>query len=115
MAGLSPLIWMTGGVSSVDDAAAPLGVEFARLDPLPAGDGFARPAEADWLNTAANCALVTHTGLGSLARSPTQSCWFAVILSDAELSAKPATVFSIDVISEESAWMAETMGEMRSM
>jgi hypothetical protein len=31
-----------GDVSGVDDAAAPLAVGFARLDPLPAGDGFAK-------------------------------------------------------------------------
>jgi hypothetical protein len=30
MAGFSPLIWITGGVSDVDDAASPAGVEYAK-------------------------------------------------------------------------------------
>jgi hypothetical protein len=42
VAGLSPLIWMTGGVS---DAFA-AGVEFARFDPLLLGVGFAKERRA---------------------------------------------------------------------
>jgi hypothetical protein len=60
MAGLSPLMWMTGGVSGVDDAVAPISVEFAKLEGVPAGDGFARPADTDWLNSEVSWDLVTE-------------------------------------------------------
>src|SRR5580704_1114922 len=78
IAGLSPLMWTTGGstaltaggvVSDVVDGA----LLWLDVDDAPIGDGFARPADADWLNRAESWALVMHTGLWSVGPSVTHS------------------------------------------
>ena len=68
-AGLSPLIWMTGGVSGVVEEHR-VRRRICKVGAAVAGVGFARSAEADWLNRAASWVLVMHTGEGSVGPFP---------------------------------------------